>query len=286
MILTEETKKDYTGTGIITEEKEDGERKYIGDYIDGKEHGIGMYQSRGGGHKYAGQLNEDRVEGIGIKIWDYTEPTEIFCGEYKNDERNGIGYWKLPTGAMFIGEHKNHIIAGFGMMITWDQLKFIGYVSIWSAIKGTWYDQEDNEIDITKLGYEYSGNKYKGDWKNGKKNGQGTITYPDGTKYVGEFKEDSFHGQGTITYPDGIKYVGEWKNGNREGQGTWTHPDGTKYVGEFKDEKMNGQGTYILPDGKEYVGEFKDGKKHGRGIETRPNGDKYVGEWTNGKFIG
>ena len=31
--------------------------------------------------------------------------------------------------------------------------------------------------------------KYKGEIKNGKPNGQGTITYPDGGKYVGEFKD-------------------------------------------------------------------------------------------------
>jgi len=31
--------------------------------------------------------------------------------------------------------------------------------------------------------------KYKGEITNGKPNGQGTITYPDGGKYVGEFKD-------------------------------------------------------------------------------------------------
>ena len=191
MILTEETKKNYTGTGIITEKKEDGRRKYIGDYIDGKEHGIGMYTSRDGDHKYAGQFNEDIAEGIGIKLFQHGGK---YCGEYKNDERNGLGYWKLPTGSIFIGEHKNHIIDGFGIMITWDKLKFIGYVSKWNAIKGTWYDQEDNEIDITKLGYEYNGSKYEGDWKNGKLNGQGTFTSPDGRKYEGEFKDGKLIG--------------------------------------------------------------------------------------------
>ena len=34
---------------------------------------------------------------------------------------------------------------------------------------------------------------YKGDVKDGKPNGQGTYTYPDGDKYVGEFNDGIFH---------------------------------------------------------------------------------------------
>ena len=36
-----------------------------------------------------------------------------------------------------------------------------------------------------------NGDKYEGDWKNGKKNGQGTIFYQDGSKLEGEFRDDS-----------------------------------------------------------------------------------------------
>ena len=34
-----------------------------------------------------------------------------------------------------------------------------------------------------------------------------------GDKYVGEYKNGKRHGQGTYTYPIGDKYVGEWKKG-------------------------------------------------------------------------
>jgi hypothetical protein len=59
-------------------------------------------------------------------------------------------------------------------------------------------------------------------------------TYPDGRKYVGEYKDGKRNGQGTYTYPDGRKYVGEYKDGKRNGQGTYTFPSGDKYVGEWK----------------------------------------------------
>ena len=216
MILTEETKKDYTGIGIITEEKKDGERKYIGDYVDGKEHGTGTYTSKNGRHKYTGEFNEDIAEGIGIKLYQHGGK---YCGNFKNNKRNGLGYWKLPTGAVFIGNYKNHYPKGFGMMITWEGLKFIGHVnSSWNAdvcsngiLQGTWYDQEDNEIDITKLGYEYNGNKYEGEWKDGKKHGQGTYTWSNGDVYEGEWKDNNPNGQGTLTFPDGTTYEGEFK---------------------------------------------------------------------------
>ena len=36
-----------------------------------------------------------------------------------------------------------------------------------------------------------------------------------GKKYEGEWKDDKKHGQGTETYPNGSKYVGEFKNGKK-----------------------------------------------------------------------
>jgi|ETNmetMinimDraft_33_1059910.scaffolds.fasta_scaffold109635_2 hypothetical protein len=57
-------------------------------------------------------------------------------------------------------------------------------------------------------------------------NGQGAATMTNGDRYVGEFKDGKFHGQGTLTYKDGRKYVGGWKNDKRHGQGTYTHADG------------------------------------------------------------
>jgi hypothetical protein len=83
--------------------------------------------------------------------------------------------------------------------------------------------------------------KYVGEYKDGKRNGQGTITWSDGKNYVGEFKDGKFNGHGKLTWSDGKKYVGEWKNGRPHGQGTGTLPDGRKYVGEYKDgKKWNG----------------------------------------------
>jgi len=54
--------------------------------------------------------------------------------------------------------------------------------------------------------------KYKGQVENGKPNGQGTYTFPDGKKYVGGWKDSKYYGQGTLTSSDGKYFVGEFKD--------------------------------------------------------------------------
>ena len=64
--------------------------------------------------------------------------------------------------------------------------------------------------------------KFRAEWKNGKRNGQGTFTFASGDKYVGAYRDDKRNGQGTFTFASGDKYVGEYKDGKRNGQGTLT----------------------------------------------------------------
>jgi len=73
---------------------------------------------------------------------------------------------------------------------------------------------------VGTLSVSSSGQTYVGEFKGGKANGQGTLTFADGAKYVGELKDNNFNGQGTLTAPNGNKYVGEFRNGKFHGQGT------------------------------------------------------------------
>jgi len=73
-----------------------------------------------------------------------------------------------------------------------------------------------------------NGSSYVGEWKDGKKHGQGTFTSPDGRKYVGEYMDDKKHGKGTFTWSDEGKYEGKWKDGKFHGQGTFTFLTGIK----------------------------------------------------------
>ena len=140
-------------------------------------------------------------------------------------------------------------------------------------------------------GSKYAGDKYVGEYKDNKKNGQGTYTHANGNKYVGEFKDGKRNGQGTYTFGSGSKYagdkyVGEFKDDKYNGQGTYTFANGNKYVGEYKDGKYNGQGTFTFASGEKYVGEYKDDKRNGQGTNTFANGTKYVGEFKDDKYNG
>jgi len=130
------------------------------------------------------------------------------------------------------------------------------------------------------------GDKYIGEFKDGKENGQGTLTYSYGGKYVGAWKNGEYNGQGTYTHPNGDKYVGGFLNGSRHGKGTLTDAKGYKLVAEFKNGEPNGQGTFTSVNGSKYVGEFKNGEYNGQGTYTYVLGNRYVGEWKDGKENG
>lgn len=154
-----------------------------------------------------------------------------------------------------------------------------------------------------------AGERYVGEFRDGRPNGRGTSTWSDGGVYVGDFKDGKYEGQGAYTSPSGERYVGGYLGGKRngqgsrrvssgeeyvgafkddlaEGKGTYTWPDGQKYVGEFKDGKFDGQGTYTSPSGERYVGEYRGDKRNGRGTLRLPSGDEYVGEFKDGKRSG
>ena len=109
-----------------------------------------------------------------------------------------------------------------------------------------------------------NGDKYVGEWKDDKKNGQGAYTFGNqsqwaGDKYVGEFIDDKKI-QGTYTFASGDKYVGKWKDDMRHGQGTFTFANGDKYVGEFKDDMRQGQGTATFANGEQWEGYYLNDK--------------------------
>ena len=88
----------------------------------------------------------------------------------------------------------------------------------------------------------------------------GTHTFPGGVIYVGEFKNGKRHGQGTANATkSGNKYVGEWKNNRIYGQGTYTFAkSGNIYVGGFKNGKRHGQGKFTFSNGTVKEGVWKN----------------------------
>ena len=142
-------------------------------------------------------------------------------------------------------------------------------------------------VGFTETKIYPNGEKYIGEFKNGKRHGQGTLEYSIWKKYVGEWKDDKRHGQGTLINKLYIEstYVGEWINDKKNGYGIITFVDGPIYDGEWKDDKENGKGTVTLQDVKTYIADFKNGLA----ILTNEDsiiydkGEIFYGKYKNGK---
>ena len=59
------------------------------------------------------------------------------------------------------------------------------------------------------------GRMYTGQFRNGHRQGQGTMIWPDGSKYTGQWLFDDQHGYREFTDILGQTRQGEWDNGLR-----------------------------------------------------------------------
>jgi hypothetical protein len=94
---------------------------------------------------------------------------------------------------------------------------------------------------------------YEGNWKNGKRHGEGIHYNYDGTK----------------------KYDGEWLNGKRHGYGIYYFQNGDKYEGEFYENKIKGRGKYHYANGDVYAGEFDEDKRVGGTYHFKSGGKRF-----------
>ncbi len=86
----------------------------------------------------------------------------------------------------------------------------------------------------------YSGySQCSGDCKNGK----GIYKWSDGERYEGEFKNGKFNGKGTYYYKDGATFIGTYLNGKKHGEGVYINANGKRFEGVWENgnriEKTN-----------------------------------------------
>jgi hypothetical protein len=171
-----------------------------------------------------------------IKRVDYKDGS-WYVGGLLGGERNGYGFYAGPDSTHYIGQWKNDVTEGHGVLL---------------MNSGT----------------------YIGEWKNKKKNGHGIMKSSDGRKdYVGQIADDFPEGHGVMQYPDGSSYAGQFKHGDFQGHGVITYVNGDRYAGEFKKNKKQGGGALYLKNGDTYVGLWDNDRPAG-GYFFRANGQK------------
>ncbi len=89
----------------------------------------------------------------------------------------------------------------------------------------------------------------------------GEIELPYGNKYIGEFKNGKFHGDGAYIYTLGRdKYEGQFKGGDAHGLGIFYYSNGNKYQGYFEKDLINGEGILTYANGRIEEGIWSKGK--------------------------
>ncbi|MGJ3250584.1 MAG: pentapeptide repeat-containing protein [Elainellaceae cyanobacterium] len=89
--------------------------------------------------------------------------------------------------------------------------------------------------------------------------GRGTMIFANGDRYDGEYRDGRRNGCGTFTFDNGRQYVGQFENDQFEGIGIWTLETGDRYIGEFQANKCHGEGTFQFTDGSSETGTWRNG---------------------------
>lgn len=153
------------------------------------------------------------------------------------------------------------------------------------------------------------GSTYTGEWKDGKREGQGLFIAAVGDRYEGTWQDDLFHGDGKLIDAAGFIYEGQWERNCPHGKGVSVSPDGTIIHGTFCNGVLhgsakwvshlgdtwegewvngyfrNGKGIICVEEGVRYEGDIREGVQWGQGQEVSPHG-VYEGEWVNGRPSG
>jgi len=254
--------------------------KYSGKMNDGKRNGFGTHTLLNGS-KYVGDWKDDKMHGEGI----YTVNNYQYKGQFNDGNFNGNGslitlnLWG-DTLNKFEGEFEDGKFIN-GTVIEEDRSLYTGYryVGEYKLGKrdgyGSYYAYENDYM-------------YMGEWKDNKKHGNGTADWGGGYVYEGEWKDGKEEGQGSFSYANGGKYLGEWKDGKKEGQGSITFGigdfEGESYSGEWKNNMPNGKGKEIT-NAYTHEGAFKDWIFHGQGKRTYVDGTTVEGEWNEGVLV-
>ncbi|CAD8204239.1 unnamed protein product [Paramecium pentaurelia] len=182
-------------------------QKYIGQWHQGKKHGIGWYQ---GIHKdyYIGQWENGRCCGFCLHV-----NGQIYVGEVINDLKHGIGKEYLENGEFYSGEFRNGKLNGKGEY----------YWNNGNSYQGEFENGQRNGYGIWQSKTKNGINCYKGYYTDDKKCGEGRFEYSNGTVYIGNFMEDKRNGYGQIIWPDKAIYKGYWRDGLMDGEGVYQY---------------------------------------------------------------
>lgn len=202
---------------------------------------------------------------------------EFYEGNIKNNQRHGQGSHHYKTGDEYIGEWQNDRRIGRGRLLTKDGSKLAGmfiedaadgFVEYEDRM-GNIFQSENEEAKAAKDKSKEKRLEHKfipGSFRDGKLINLGICNFKNGDKYRGNFKDGRFCGFGTLKYQYSLPgsngsdfeeatYEGMFKAGKREGEGTMTWVDGSSFTGIWKNN-MRHYGEMKFVNQSIYIGSF------------------------------
>ena len=123
-----------------------------------------------------------------------------------------------------------------------------------------------------------NGERYYGNFENGKKSKLGIFFFKNSAIYEGEWKDNKMDGYGIYKYKNGIIYEGYFQQNEKQGPGILKKPNGDYYEGVFNKGNLT-YGKIVYKDGKIYMGQLANYMKDSKGILYYPNGDIFIGNF-------
>lgn len=121
------------------------------------------------------------------------------------------------------------------------------FVRAYFGADGSFYEGEINLENGKAEGYGFlvkkNGDFYKGQFKNGQKDGHGIEKYTN-FYFEGNYLEDKKNGKGVLSYDGKLVYDGEFKNGVYDGCGIFHSTNGFIYDGFWQNNRKIG--TFLI----------------------------------------
>ena len=144
----------------------------------------------------------------------------------------------------------------------------------------------DAAPDAKGLRYK-SGAAYEGTLANGKPQGKGKWSRPNGSYYEGDFVQGLPSGHGKLVSERGVAYEGGFLAGMAHGTGHMTFPDTDNWVsyeGGVKDGAFDGPGVLVMKEGR-LEATFQHGYADGDSTFTPAHGGAPIkGKWIAGRY--
>jgi len=210
---------------------------YVGDFIDDKKQGNGSYTFKSG-EFYNGQWANNKYNGKGKYIFKNGDSYE---GDFVNDIWQGNGTYTHFTETNHFDENGDTI---YDIIDTytgqWANGKYNGKGSMsWGQIKNYTGDFVDGQKHGVGTESAIAGITYTGQWANDLYNGKGEwsdenvgIGEHKGT-YIGNFVNGKKQGNGIMTYVNGGSYNGQWANDLYNGKGKLILPNKKIQEGDY-----------------------------------------------------